>query len=363
MGSQSFNPNQNIRRDMPLYLKSLPSLLRPNMPHYVVIAAFILFSFLFPSKGKAQLAIGEINGSFPSGNGTNTFHGYVVFLETSGRQYVPLVAAPPTGSCSQAYYAPLLPTYQWAQQADAFLALNGSFIDPEGEYKPGDCRLVFGPVKSNGVTVAPITTRPDGKGNPALLFAKDGAPSIKMATKTAVDPAYNVVSGQWEAGPQLGSNGSLLIENGVIGSDPLPVPEEAAPRTAVGLTQNGILILVVIEGGPSGSNGTTLPYLAQLLKVCGAYNAINLDGGGSSTMTYLPDPRVPVQESLALYNAMKLSQSQDTPVFQVTQRDPRIPFASCASNLLPPSDSNAANLLYRPVAIHFGFALRQAARR
>jgi hypothetical protein len=324
---------------------------------YFPFAASILVSFFCPSDARAQIAIGEVNGSFPSDSGANTFHGYVVFLETSGRQYVPLVIAPSAGNCPQ-YNALLLPTYQWAQQAGAFLALNGSFIDPEGEYKPGDCRLVFGPVKSNGVTVAPVAPRPDGKGNPALLFTRDGAASIKMATKTAVDASYNVVSGQWEAGPQLGSNGSLLIESGLIGADPLPVPEEVAPRTAVGLTQTGVLILVVIEGGPARSDGITLPYLAQLLKACDAYNAINLDGGGSSTMTYLPDPRIPMQESLALYNAMKSSQSQDTLTFQFAQRDPRVPFATRASNLLPPG-----NLLYRPVGIHFGFALRQVPKR
>ncbi len=63
------------------------------------------------------------------------------------------------------------------------------------------------------------------------------------------------------------------------------VAEGKAPRTAVGITKDGGVLLVVIDGrNPAVSMGLTLQELAELLLDLGAYNAVNLDGGGSSTM-------------------------------------------------------------------------------
>lgn len=57
------------------------------------------------------------------------------------------------------------------------------------------------------------------------------------------------------------------------------------PRTAVGITADNHIILMVVDGRqPSLSNGASLGDLAMLMKDVGAVNAINLDGGGSSGM-------------------------------------------------------------------------------
>lgn len=57
------------------------------------------------------------------------------------------------------------------------------------------------------------------------------------------------------------------------------------PRTAVGWTPGGTLLLVVVDGRqPGWSDGMTLPKLTWLFQRLGAANAINLDGGGSSAM-------------------------------------------------------------------------------
>jgi exopolysaccharide biosynthesis protein len=45
------------------------------------------------------------------------------------------------------------------------------------------------------------------------------------------------------------------------------------------------LIILVIDGRQSGySEGATLTELAELIREYGAYHAMNLDGGGSSTL-------------------------------------------------------------------------------
>jgi hypothetical protein len=57
------------------------------------------------------------------------------------------------------------------------------------------------------------------------------------------------------------------------------------PRTAVGRTHDGDLMLVVVDGRQPGySVGMSLRELAHLMRDLGAHDAVNLDGGGSSTM-------------------------------------------------------------------------------
>ncbi len=58
------------------------------------------------------------------------------------------------------------------------------------------------------------------------------------------------------------------------------------PRTGIGISKNGkTVFLVVVDGRqPYLSIGMTLDEFAELFMKLGCYNALNLDGGGSSTM-------------------------------------------------------------------------------
>lgn len=57
------------------------------------------------------------------------------------------------------------------------------------------------------------------------------------------------------------------------------------PRSAVGITREGRWILLVVDGRqPRLSVGMTLHELAQYLLSLGCVRALNLDGGGSSTL-------------------------------------------------------------------------------
>ena len=57
------------------------------------------------------------------------------------------------------------------------------------------------------------------------------------------------------------------------------------PRTAMGYTTNGRLIILLIEGrNPGIAEGATLADEANILLKLGCYEALNLDGGGSSCM-------------------------------------------------------------------------------
>lgn len=57
------------------------------------------------------------------------------------------------------------------------------------------------------------------------------------------------------------------------------------PRTAVGITRSGgELLLLTVDGRSENSGGATLVELAGILRRFGAWEAMNFDGGGSTTM-------------------------------------------------------------------------------
>ena len=58
------------------------------------------------------------------------------------------------------------------------------------------------------------------------------------------------------------------------------------PRTAIGQLSNGAMLLLVINGRQVGSMGATYEDVADVMLSFGAVNALNLDGGSSSTMLY-----------------------------------------------------------------------------
>lgn len=57
------------------------------------------------------------------------------------------------------------------------------------------------------------------------------------------------------------------------------------PRTAIGISEQGNILLFVVDGRQPGiASGMAISELAQMLQAAGAKQALNLDGGGSSTL-------------------------------------------------------------------------------
>lgn len=77
----------------------------------------------------------------------------------------------------------------------------------------------------------------------------------------------------------------LLIANGQK-TEFQPFSGGLAPRTAIGQTAQGHVLLLVVDGRQSSSFGAAFEDLQQILYANGAINAINLDGGSSSSMVY-----------------------------------------------------------------------------
>ena len=94
------------------------------------------------------------------------------------------------------------------------------------------------------------------------------------------------------SGPRLLRAGRIAVSATVEGFDPPQAPgffrsfvAGRNPRTLAGVRPDGTLLLVTVDGGrPGWSSGMTLTEAARLMGSLGATDALNLDGGGSSTM-------------------------------------------------------------------------------
>lgn len=109
---------------------------------------------------------------------------------------------------------------------------------------------------------------------PVLLIDAEGQVVLKNI-RAIPQGARQVISGNH----MLVWNGKALIEHDEA--------ETRHPRTAVGITADGkTLIVVVVDGRSITARGMTLGELAGFMLAQGADDALNLDGGGSTTMIH-----------------------------------------------------------------------------
>ena len=116
----------------------------------------------------------------------------------------------------------------------------------------------------------------------------------------------------WESVNHIISGGPYLVKNGEIFIDTTEQKLGAIggknPRTAIGYTEEGDLIMVAVDGREGESVGMTLKELAGFMQSVGCINAMNLDGGGSTVMYVnghvVNNPKV--RGGIALSNALTI---------------------------------------------------------
>lgn len=77
--------------------------------------------------------------------------------------------------------------------------------------------------------------------------------------------------------------GSIILKNGVAMQTNI-INKGRHPRTGIGVTQDGSKIVIITVDGRNGYAGLTQKEFGEIFKSFGCYNAMNLDGGGSTTM-------------------------------------------------------------------------------
>jgi Phosphodiester glycosidase len=104
------------------------------------------------------------------------------------------------------------------------------------------------------------------------LLALEPGTDVRLHWTAGWSNVFDVVGG----GPLLLRDGKLVgICNSQCGRH---------PRTGVGITADGKILLVVVDGRHRRSRGATMFEFARIMRDLGARTALNLDGGGSSEM-------------------------------------------------------------------------------
>ncbi|MDJ0624864.1 MAG: phosphodiester glycosidase family protein [Candidatus Caenarcaniphilales bacterium] len=97
-------------------------------------------------------------------------------------------------------------------------------------------------------------------------------------------PDWSSMSHVVGGGPYLLRKGQIIIDEVREGFTKRSGINKTAPRTAIGMTKPGRLIWLTADGRQKDSVGMNLQELASLMKEIGVVEAINMDGGGSTTM-------------------------------------------------------------------------------
>lgn len=121
-------------------------------------------------------------------------------------------------------------------------------------------------------------------GTLVLVAPADSPLLADLTTGVQVSLAASITSG-WEHVQHAVSGRGFLVRGGAVSISPRPSDAPYThPRSALGLTGDGRLLLVSVDGRQSDSRGVSLDDLAAILLGRGAVTAINLDGGSSSTL-------------------------------------------------------------------------------
>lgn len=110
------------------------------------------------------------------------------------------------------------------------------------------------------------------------------ASRAKTLRPKAASPVWQDAQQAVSGGPWLVRDGKILVDGD---AEDFPAAEFVAkrhPRTAVGVTKDRHLLLVTVDGRQSQSVGMSLNELAKFMLQLGAVQAMNLDGGGSTSM-------------------------------------------------------------------------------
>lgn len=209
-----------------------------------------------PPEGEDCIEIVEIKGS--------TYKGKMMIIHDPSRVIVASLEA--YGGGTEGIYL-----YEFIERYGAIGGTNaGGFDDPNGQGTGG---VPEGLVIRDGEIVWGSTSR---KYDNVVGFDPDNILHVgNMTGQEALDLGFTTAV-SFGPGPVLIQDGEMYT--GLGGG--------MNPRTCIGQTADGTILLMVLEGRRPDSVGATYNDLAQVMYEYGAVNAANLDGGSSSDMYY-----------------------------------------------------------------------------
>ena len=148
--------------------------------------------------------------------------------------------------------------YETATGETVYLAINADFFNMDTFQPRGQLALEGNIIQTYGTRATPF-----------FAVLKDGSYAIRPFGSSMADVEEAVAGYHW-----------LVRDGAVVTND----DTELAPRTAIGLKADGTVVVFATDGRQEGySMGLTIQDTGELMKNAGCVNAINLDGGGSTT--------------------------------------------------------------------------------
>lgn len=171
-------------------------------------------------------------------------------------------------------HQPVEATSTAARSSGAVVALNGSYFN----MKTGAsvCYL-----SKDGVVVDTTSTGTLGTVTNGAVFIQRGRLHL-IPWNAQIEKTYNQKRGS------ILASGPLMLLDGKVcdfSACSQNFVNTKHPRSAVVLTKDKKILLIVVDGRRKGkAEGITIPELTHMVRVLGGKDALNLDGGGSSTL-------------------------------------------------------------------------------
>ncbi|MFF3467055.1 phosphodiester glycosidase family protein [Streptomyces sp. NPDC002619] len=145
-----------------------------------------------------------------------------------------------------------------------------------------------------------VSSGPIPAGTSVLLGREAGADALAgLVPGDAVNVAYRPRADFGDVAVAVGG-GQVLVADGEVKHFTDGDTVTATSRTSVGFSADGrTMYLVAIDGKQTNSRGMDLNELGAFMKGLGAQNALNMDGGGSTTMA----ARLPGESTTGLINS------------------------------------------------------------
>lgn len=162
-----------------------------------------------------------------------------------------------------------LKTSDAASNTNASAAINGSFFDTS----TGGSTVFF---KNGGEVINKTRDKfTPFRENAGFVIGASGEVSVIEKPSSG----WNTV----DAHGLLASGPLLLLDGEKVDQLNQKFNTNRHPRTAVGVTSNNHLIAIVVDGRNAKAQGMSIEELTQVMEAFGCKDAMNLDGGGSST--------------------------------------------------------------------------------
>ncbi len=171
---------------------------------------------------------------------------------------------------------------QFLRESGVQIAINAGFFTPwwsrtPWDYypHPGEPVTVKGLYSAEGVRYGIDVTE-----YPVLYLSEDGQPQFEPPTEI-----YNAIAGNY-----------LFIQDGEVELPSIRYNVEIHPRTVIAFDADfQIMLWILIDGRqPNYSEGVTMFELAEIARDMGVDYALNLDGGGSTTLVVEGEDGQPV---------------------------------------------------------------------